>query len=490
VRIAALIGWILFSLLIGGLSARAETRVALVIGNSAYRHVPLLPNPVNDAADVSASLRRLGFKVTTLPNATFDDMRRALIDFGRQARGVDMAVIYYAGHGIQVAGENWLIPTDAQLASEIDVESEAVGLQSMIKLVSDTTRLGLVILDACRNNPFVRSMRLANAARSIQRGLAQIEPSENVLVAYAARDGTVARDGSGRNSPFTASLLKNIDSPRDVRFMFAKVRDEVMAATTREQQPFTYGSLPAEDICLSACAGKTDTASNVPAAAPPPAKADTNPASSIADLRRDYEFALQVDTVEGWNAFLKQYPSGFYADLARGQLGKKASARNAAAEPARVGERDGARVEKPQPDNVATAVNAPDPGRKNNNAAQYFMLKVCNKSSRRASVAAIGRNSAENEDWHVEGWWNVPPRQCSNLKRYIKGKVYLFAQEDGNPSMMWHGDALRTCVASRGPFDRVNRDEYKCAADERLVTFSMFSASDESFVWNLSPLKR
>ena len=118
------------------------------------------------------------------------------------------------------------------------------------------------------------------------------------------------------------------------------------------------------------------------------------------------------------------------------------------------------------------------------------MLKVCNKSNRRASVAAIGRTSVESEDMHVEGWWNVPPHQCSNLKRYVRGTIYLFAQEDGNPAVMWQGSALRACVATPGPFDRVNRDSYKCAAHERAVSFLVFSASDESFVWNLSPLGR
>jgi len=162
-RIAALISWISLALLVTNLPACAGARVALVIGNSAYENAPLLPNPLNDASDVSASLRRLGFAVNTLSNAKFDNMRRALIEFTRQARGADVAVIFFAGHGIQIAGENWLIPIDAQLTSDLDVANETIGLQSMVRAVSNTSKLGLVILDACRNNPFLPAMQITDA---------------------------------------------------------------------------------------------------------------------------------------------------------------------------------------------------------------------------------------------------------------------------------------------------------------------------------------
>src|SRR5262245_27137008 len=160
----------------------------------------------------------------------------------------------------------------------------------MIRAVSNTSKLGLVILDACRNNPFLPGMQMTNVARAVDRGLSRIEPSDNVLVAYAARDGTTARDGAGRNSPFTASLLKNIEMPGlEVRFLFANVRDDVMAATNREQQPFVYGSLSKEQICLSGCVRTAEPAI-------PPTKPDAAEASAAADMRRDYEFALQLGT--------------------------------------------------------------------------------------------------------------------------------------------------------------------------------------------------
>ena len=250
-RIAASIGTIIAALLLGAMPAGAATRVALVIGNSVYQHVPLLPNPVNDAADLSASLKRLDFDVRTVTNARYDDMRRALIDFSQKASGAEIAVIFFAGHGVQIDGENWLIPVDAQLATDLNVANETIGLQSLTRAVSSTSRLGLVVLDACRNNPFLPKMQGKKLSRAVDRGFSRVEPSDNVLVAYAARDGTTAADGSGRNSPFTQSLLKNIETPGlEITFMFRNVRDDVMASTRREQQPFIYGSLSREMIYL------------------------------------------------------------------------------------------------------------------------------------------------------------------------------------------------------------------------------------------------
>ena len=274
----------------------AQSRVALVIGNGAYRSVPMLPNPPNDASDVAAALGRLGFSVRSLTDASFDDLRRALIAFGEEARGADMAIVYYAGHGMEVGGENWLIPVDAQLRSDIDAENEAIGLKSLMLAVSGAKDLGLVILDACRNNPFGLQMQRTNRSRAITRGLAPIEPSDNVLVAFAAKDGTTAKDGTGRNSPFTEALLKHIETPGlEINFLFRNVRDDVLAATDRAQQPFTYGSLSKEAIYLK----------------PPPAgeatvtqRPDTPPADEIA-----WSFLEGTSDAETLRRFVSQFPS-------------------------------------------------------------------------------------------------------------------------------------------------------------------------------------
>ena len=262
-------------------------RVALVIGNSAYRNVPVLPNPANDAAEVAAALKRLGFTVALITNASFDEMRRSLIAVGRDAASADMAVVYFAGHGTEISGENWLIPIDAELKRDADAENEAVSLRSVMLQVSNTTSLGLVILDACRNNPFAVKMQRSLALRAATSGgLGRIEPVGNVLVAYAARDGTTALDGDGRNSPFTTALLHNIEVPSvEVTFMFRNVRDDVMEATRNEQQPFVYGSLSRRAIYLAAPPSSAEGAKAKQAnATPAPAQSPTVPAPPPAAI--------------------------------------------------------------------------------------------------------------------------------------------------------------------------------------------------------------
>ncbi len=228
-------------------------RIALVIGNGAYTSVAPLENPGNDANDVGAAFERLGFEVLKVKDGTFDGMRRGLLDFARRARGSEIAVIFFAGHGMEVGGENYLIPVDAELKADVDVDHEAISLKSITPLVENASRLGVVILDACRNNPFATKMQRTVRTRAVSRGLAAVEPTGNVLVAFAAREGTTAADGAGRNSPFSASLLKHIETPGlEITFLFRNVRDDVLEATRRAQLPFVYGSLSREAIYLKA----------------------------------------------------------------------------------------------------------------------------------------------------------------------------------------------------------------------------------------------
>jgi hypothetical protein len=251
--------------------AQAAGRVALVIGNGAYSKVPALPNPTNDAGDIANSLQKIGFSVKTVTDGKFDDMRRALIEFGRDARNAEVALVFYAGHGMEVGGENWLIPVDAELLNDTDAENEAINLKAVTLQVAKASQLGLVILDACRNNPFSAKMTRSLRTRAVPRGLAATEPTENVLVAYAARDGTTANDGAGRTSPFTTALLNNLEKPLEVTFLFRHVRDEVMATTQREQQPFVYGSLSKDAIYLKQPDGNAVDAATPAPAAPRPA---------------------------------------------------------------------------------------------------------------------------------------------------------------------------------------------------------------------------
>ena len=229
--------------------ASAERRVALVIGNSAYQHVPTLRNPANDAKSVAAALRSLGFiEVRELYDASLSDLGRTLKDFGDLAAGADWAIIYYAGHGIEMSGTNYLIPTDAKLEQQTHVEDEALPLSRLLSKVTPASKMQLVILDACRNNPFIAKMRMTGrAVRSLKQGLASIEPESGVLVAYAARDGTTALDGDSAHSPYAEALVRRMLEPGlEIGLLFRKVRDDVYAKTARQQEPYTYGSLPAQ----------------------------------------------------------------------------------------------------------------------------------------------------------------------------------------------------------------------------------------------------
>jgi len=314
-------------------SAQAEKRVALVIGNSAYKSVPRLTNPVNDASLIGGMLRKAGFDIVDVKlDLSVVDMRKALREFGSKAREADVAVIYYAGHGIELDGNNYLIPTDAALETDTDVFDEAFPLDRVLFAIEPAKQLRLVILDACRDNPFAKTMKRTVAARAIGRGLAKVEPtSPNTMVAYAAKAGSTASDGDSRNSPFATALVERLPTPGlDLRKAFGFVRDDVLRNTGYKQEPYVYGSLGGDDVPLVAAK---------PIVAGPQANPDS-------EIRRDYELALQLGTRDGWTAFLNSFPSGFYADLAKGQLNKIAAeeTRAATADKARQAEEDKARL--------------------------------------------------------------------------------------------------------------------------------------------------
>src|SRR5690349_17175559 len=315
-----------FLLFISADPARAEKRVALVIGISNYQQVPRLANPSRDADALSALFRKSGFDVVDSErDLGIADLRRAIREFSSKARDADIAVIYYAGHGMEVEGTNYLVPADAKLSNDFDVEDEAVSLDRMLRALDPVKRLRLVILDACRDNPFSRTMKRTVASRSIGRGLAKVEPTmSNTLIAFAAKAGAVAEDGDRENSPFATALIKYIAAPGlDLRIAFGKVRDDVLKSTGNRQEPFVYGSLGG------------DTVSLVPApAAPVAVAAPPAPVDPNADARRDYEFAAQIATKEAWNSFLKAHPEGLYANLAHAAFDKLDAAEQASAKAA------------------------------------------------------------------------------------------------------------------------------------------------------------
>ncbi len=286
-----------FTCLSATASQASQKRVALVVGNSDYEFVSNLTNPSNDAEDLAASFERLGFDVTMGVDMDYRKMRLALRDFAQTAENADVAVVYFAGHGVEIENTNYLIPVNAELKRDTDVEFEAIRLDAVVNALSSAKGLKIVLVDACRNNPFLSDMAVSSATRSIGRGLGRIDPS-GVVVGYAARGGTLALDGDGRNSPYAKALLKHIEEPGlELGKMFRKVRDTVFAATGGYQEPFIYGSLPGQDIYLT----PPKKVEPVPVAAAPASSAANT--SIIADFAR----ADRNNTIYSWNTFIKKY---------------------------------------------------------------------------------------------------------------------------------------------------------------------------------------
>ena len=309
--------------------ALASQRVALVIGNASYAHAPALANPLNDASDIGAALGRLGFSVTRLDNAGYAALRRGLLEFQRAASASEMAVVFYAGHGIEVDRRNFLVPVDARLASDQDVEFEAVPLELVSRAVERASGLRVVILDACRENPFAVNMLRAGATRSIGRGLARVEPSGETLIAYAAKEGTVASDGTGRNSPYSEALLAHLEEPGlELGLLFRKVRDAVLASTGGRQEPFVYGSMSSRGVYLAAGppAGGSTSGTSVDGseAASERMAAERLAAQRLAAEREllYWESIKDSDESADFLAYLGRYPDGEYEALARNRLSR------------------------------------------------------------------------------------------------------------------------------------------------------------------------
>jgi uncharacterized caspase-like protein len=315
------IGWIvfvLFAMLSTPSAGLAQNRVALVIGNGAYTKVPRLDNPKNDAAAMEAMFKAAGFNaVVRVSDLGAMAMRRALREFSDTARDADVAVVFYAGHGIEVGGVNYLIPVDAVLERDIDAPDEAISLDRINQVLEPVKHLRLVILDACRDNPFARSMRRTITTRSVRSGYGEIDERSlppNTLVAYAQRAGFTAEDGVGTsNSPFTTALVKHLPTPGlDVELALRRVRDEVLRATKNRQEPFKYGSLSGVELPLvSGSTGSTAAATTK--------QVDVSGAklSESAEAWSVVKGSANTAVVE---AYIARFKDTFYAELARARL--------------------------------------------------------------------------------------------------------------------------------------------------------------------------
>ena len=231
----------------------ADRRVALVIGNSTYKNASSLPNTINNSTAIAALFKSVGFEVViSRADLGVVDFKRAVREFLLTAENADIAVVYYAGHGVEIDGTNYLVPVDAKLGRDYDVEDEAVALDRIIWALQSVKRLRLILLDACRDNPFPGKLRSAGIRSTMKGGLAKIEDvSADTLVAYAAKAGSVSYDGDGGNSPYATALIKHLAEPGlDIRIALGRVRDEVISMTGGRQEPFIYGSLGGATIPL------------------------------------------------------------------------------------------------------------------------------------------------------------------------------------------------------------------------------------------------
>jgi uncharacterized caspase-like protein len=311
--ILAVLAWLMLALP----QAATAKRVALIIANSSYTAVPALKNPVADARLVTGALKQAGFaSIDVRLDLDKAAMEAALRDFSRKADGADVALIYYAGHGIEAGGQNYLIPADARLVQDRDLDIEATRLDTVLA-IGDGARMRIVILDACRNNPFTASMQRTIRRRAIGRGLAAIEPEGETLVVYAAKAGAFAEDGLGNNSPFAIALAKRLPQPGlEIGLLFRAVRDDVLSATDQVQEPFTYGSLSGTAFYFVPPSGKAAVGTPRPSAA------------EAARARETllWQGALNANTSGAYQEYLRAYPRGSYAEIARQNLSRIAQA--------------------------------------------------------------------------------------------------------------------------------------------------------------------
>ncbi len=308
--------------LVVSISAAQAKRVALVIGNSAYENVARLKNPENDANAMAAALERMGFAVTRLLNADKSDMGTALLDFSDKATGAELAVVFYAGHGIEISKQNHLIPVDARLRKDLHVTFETISLDQVMAALDGVKGLKIVLLDACRDNPFAAKMAMTSGTRSIGRGLARVEPQGAMLIGFAAREGTTADDGDGDHSPYTQALLEHIEQPGlDVGFLFRKVRARVLDLTNGQQEPLRYGGLPSRATYLVGAAPSAQT--NDDKAHKPKPSPTVQPAAPARNKLSAGEVWADVKNTRSQKVlrqFLKTYPEGIYSELARARL--------------------------------------------------------------------------------------------------------------------------------------------------------------------------
>jgi uncharacterized caspase-like protein len=306
------------ALLVSATVAKADKRVAFVVGNAAYKNVASLPNPAIDAKSMAKVLRNVGFDVVEGTNLTRDRMTERLLEFGKKAEGADVALFFYAGHGIALNGTNYLLPVDADIKSEMDVKlGNAVNVDVTLEQTMADAKVKLVFLDACRDNPFASKIKSNSPTRSlsVQQGLAEMKSGEGTLIAFATGPGQTALDGEvGTNSPFTRALMANIAAPGvEIQQAMTQVRAQVNEETNKNQLPWGHTNLIGSVYLNPAPAapGAVVEAPNTPAVT-------TGPVSEV-----ELEFWRSIkdsNKPEELNAYLTNYPNGTFKSLALARI--------------------------------------------------------------------------------------------------------------------------------------------------------------------------
>lgn len=298
-------------------ATQPEKRVALVVGNSAYTYTTPLKNPVNDADKIAKVLESLGFEVVLGLDLTHSETSNTVRKFAKRLNGVETALFFYAGHGLQVNGVNYLIPVDARLGGEEDLEFESMRLERVIELMERVPR-NLIFLDACRNNPLARSLARSMGTRSVSigRGLAKMEVRAEAMISFATEPGQVALDGAGRHSPFTDALLKHIVTPDlDIAFLMRRVRKDVKETTQQKQIPWHNSSLTDPFVFNETKNGTAHATGAAPANILLPPRID-NQAIEIAY----WNSISNSNNAAAFQAYLSQFPKGVFAKLAKLKL--------------------------------------------------------------------------------------------------------------------------------------------------------------------------
>jgi hypothetical protein len=306
------------SILLSVNAAKADRRVAFVVGNGAYKNVQPLPNPAIDAKSMARVLRNVGFDVVEGTNLTRDKMTERLLEFGKKAQGADVALFFYAGHGIAINGTNYLLPVDADLKSEMEVKmGSAINIDTTLDQTMGDAKVKLVFLDACRDNPFAARIRSAASTRSVnvQTGLAEMKSGEGTLIAFATGPGQTALDGQeGTNSPFTRALMANIASPGvEIQQAMTKVRAQVNEETNKGQLPWGHTNLIGA-VYLNPVATPAGTATE-------PANTPAATASAAPEVELEFWRSIKdSNKPEELNAYLTNYPSGQFKSLALARI--------------------------------------------------------------------------------------------------------------------------------------------------------------------------